>query len=74
MADQPVGGRQHRGCHCCGSSPKVWTFLFVFMRLRATLPRLRYDQFMALGWKLLIPVSLLWILTVATLRNAGLTG
>ena len=53
---------------------KVWVFLFVFMWLRATQPRLRYDQFMALGWKLLIPVSLAWILMVASLRNAGLTG
>ena len=53
---------------------KVWVFLFVFMWLRATLPRLRYDQFMALGWKLLIPVSLVWILIVACLRAAGQTG
>ena len=53
---------------------KVWAFLFVFMWLRATLPRLRYDQFMALGWKILIPVSLVWIMIVATthsLRNQG---
>jgi NADH-quinone oxidoreductase subunit H len=53
---------------------KVWAFLFVFMWLRATLPRLRYDQFMALGWKLLIPVSLVWILVVAGLRTAGMSG
>jgi len=53
---------------------KVWTFLFIFMWLRATLPRLRYDQFMALGWKLLIPVSLVWIMTVALLRTAHLDG
>jgi NADH-quinone oxidoreductase subunit H len=53
---------------------KVWVFLFIFMWLRATLPRLRYDQFMALGWKILIPVSLGWIMIVATthtLRNYG---
>jgi NADH-quinone oxidoreductase subunit H len=53
---------------------KVWLFLFLFMWLRATMPRLRYDQFMALGWKLLIPVSLAWILVVALLRTAGLAG
>ena len=53
---------------------KVWAFLFMFMWLRATLPRLRYDQFMALGWKLLIPVSLVWILVVACLRATGHAG
>jgi NADH-quinone oxidoreductase subunit H len=53
---------------------KVWVFLFLFMWLRATLPRLRYDQFMALGWKRLIPVSLLWILVVAVLRETGVSG
>ena len=55
----------------------MWAFLFVFIWLRATLPRLRYDQFMALGWKLLIPVSLVWIMIVAvthSLRTHGYTG
>jgi NADH-quinone oxidoreductase subunit H len=53
---------------------KVIAFLFVFIWLRGTLPRLRYDQFMKLGWKFLIPVSLIWILAVATLRVANNEG
>jgi NADH-quinone oxidoreductase subunit H len=47
---------------------KVNIFFFIFMWLRASLPRLRYDQFMKFGWKVLIPVSLLWIMIVASLR------
>ncbi len=63
-----------------GWYPMIWflvkllIFVFVFIWLRGTLPRLRYDQFMAFGWKVLIPTSVIWLLVVATfrqLRNAG---
>jgi NADH-quinone oxidoreductase subunit H len=48
---------------------KVFAILFVFVWLRGTLPRLRYDQFMRFGWKVLIPVSIVWILIIATLKG-----
>ena len=47
---------------------KLLAFLFVFIWLRGTLPRLRYDQFMALGWKVLVPGSLVWIVLVSGVR------
>ncbi|MGH8825210.1 MAG: NADH-quinone oxidoreductase subunit NuoH [Jiangellaceae bacterium] len=49
---------------------KVILLIFVFVWLRGTLPRLRYDQFMKLGWKILIPGSVAWILLVAAMRLA----
>jgi NADH-quinone oxidoreductase subunit H len=50
---------------------KVLIFLFGFIWLRATLPRLRYDQFMRFGWKVLIPVNLVWIVFLAGVRVAN---
>ena len=51
---------------------KVFIFIFMFVWLRGSLPRMRYDQFMALGWKVLIPVSLAWTVAVATIRVISL--
>ncbi|HYH25584.1 MAG TPA: NADH-quinone oxidoreductase subunit NuoH [Blastococcus sp.] len=57
--------------------PLLWFFLkvvvalFVFIWLRGTLPRLRYDQFMRFGWKVLVPTALVWIVVVATMRTVS---
>ena len=48
---------------------KTLIFLFVYIWLRGTLPRLRYDQFMRLGWKFLVPISLVWIVAVIAVRD-----
>lgn len=53
---------------------KVLAFIFFFIWLRGSLPRMRYDQFMALGWKWLIPISLVWIIAVGTIRAISLEG
>jgi NADH-quinone oxidoreductase subunit H len=47
---------------------KVAIFEFLFIWLRGSLPRVRYDQLMKLGWKVLIPVSIIWLLLIATVR------
>ena len=49
-------------------------FLYVYVWIRAALPRLRYDQLMGIGWKVLIPFSLGWLLVVAAFRVGTVWG
>lgn len=59
--------------------PMVWfvvktgAFVYLFVWLRATLPRLRYDRLMWLGWKRLIPAALLWIMVTAVTNTEGVS-
>jgi NADH-quinone oxidoreductase subunit H len=57
---------------------KICLFVFFFFWLRGSLPRIRYDQLMSLGWKILIPSALAWTLMIATIRvwrrQGGSTG
>jgi NADH-quinone oxidoreductase subunit H len=53
---------------------KVLFFIFIFIWLRGSLPRLRYDQFMHFGWKRLIPASLAWTVLVAAIKTINLNG
>ena len=53
---------------------KLWLVMFVFVWVRGTLLRLRYDQFMSFGWKLLIPVALAWIVVLSVFQYLGLAG
>ncbi|GAA4725178.1 hypothetical protein GCM10023216_14340 [Isoptericola chiayiensis] len=53
---------------------KVWLLMFFFVWVRGTLLRLRYDQFMVFGWKVLIPAGLVWVVVLAGFQYAGLVG
>jgi NADH-quinone oxidoreductase subunit H len=61
-------------------SGTIWFFLklsifpFIWIWFRATLPRLRYDQLMDLGWKLMIPLALAWLLLIAAIKISPADG
>jgi NADH-quinone oxidoreductase subunit H len=52
---------------------KTSAFVYLFIWLRATLPRLRYDRLMWLGWKRLIPAALGWIMVTAVINTPGIS-
>ncbi len=53
---------------------KAFFFAFCFLWFRATFPRYRYDQIMRLGWKVFIPITLVWVLVAGCLKYYGLAG
>ena len=53
---------------------KVLIIFFMFSMVKAIVPRFRYDQLMRLGWKVFLPMSLAWVVIVATLAQFGISG
>jgi len=53
---------------------KAGFFLYLYLWMRATFPRYRYDQLMRLGWKVLIPITLVWIPVVGVMVKLNLIG
>ena len=51
---------------------KTAFFMFSFLWFRATFPRYRYDQIMRLGWKILIPITIVWVMVAAAIKLSGL--
>jgi NADH-quinone oxidoreductase subunit H len=53
---------------------KAFMFAFMFLWFRATFPRYRYDQIMRLGWKVLIPIAIVWVLVAGCMKYYGWVG
>ena len=53
---------------------KILLLFFMFSMVKAIVPRFRYDQLMRLGWKVFLPMSLSWVVIVATLAQFGISG
>ena len=51
---------------------KTFFFMFLFLWFRATFPRYRYDQIMRLGWKVFIPITIVWLLVAAIFQVSGI--
>ncbi|MEE9575722.1 MAG: NADH-quinone oxidoreductase subunit H, partial [Gammaproteobacteria bacterium] len=62
-----------QGVPVIGESSIIWLlaktsfFLFMFLWLRATFPRYRYDQIMRLGWKIFIPITIVWLIVASVM-------
>ncbi|HEX8776812.1 MAG TPA: NADH-quinone oxidoreductase subunit NuoH, partial [Rhodanobacter sp.] len=53
---------------------KAFGFAFLFLWFRATFPRYRYDQIMRLGWKVFIPIAIVWVLVAGCMKYYGIAG
>ncbi|WP_329740639.1 NADH-quinone oxidoreductase subunit NuoH [Dyella sp. A6] len=53
---------------------KAFIFAFMFLWFRATFPRYRYDQIMRLGWKVFIPIAIVWVLVAGCMKFYGIAG